>query len=98
MKIRTKLALIISIAVSSNAMADVQNTNNKNVDVEKILNQNVGKENEANKELPHFDASKYDAKYKGLIQLLNEAQLSEGEYLGVKRIVETQKENPALEM
>lgn len=98
MKILTKLALVISIVISSHAMADVQNTDNKNEDVEKILNQNVGKESEANKELPHFDPNKYDAKYKGLIQLLNEAQLSEGEYLGVKRIVETQKENPALEM
>lgn len=58
---------------------------------------NNGHDAASEKELPYLDPAKYDEKYKGVLQLLNQAQLSEGEYLGLKRIVETNKEYPALE-
>lgn len=99
-----KLALIISAIISGNVYADNSQNNvpqsNSTLSAEQLLQQNTGRQEKTQpqQEMVHFDPEKYDAKYRGLIQLLNDAQLSEGEYLGAKRVVETQKENPALEM
>lgn len=94
-----KIVLLLGAIISANAQADTTVTKPKEpLNAEQLLDENTGRKDAVqNQAVAHFDANKYDIKYRGLIQLLNDAQLSEGEYLGVKRIIETQKDNPALE-
>lgn len=91
------LGLAISLILANTSYADTNTTESASQVSPKELTIEKPAEQTSNKELPIIDAEKYDPKYKGLLQLLNQAELSEGEYLGIKRIVETGKEYPALE-
>ena len=89
------IAVISSISMMSLADAKpITNETNLNTSENKKINSEVNPK----EMLPDFKVEDYDSKYKGILQLLNQAELSEGEYLGIKRVLETQAEYPSLEV